>query len=82
MFLAFEPVSRVDILVGVDEHALTLLAAIPPLPVVLAFVGVDQPADSVLAVIFEIPVVDVGVGVGVLAFTAPQLYKIGGTPSR
>ena len=81
MFLPLQPISRVDVLVGVDEHALALLAAVPPLPVVLAFVGIDQSADSVLAVIFEVPVVDIRVGVCVLAFAAPQLHKIGNTPS-
>lgn len=41
VLFAVRPLSRVDVLVGVDKHALALLLALVPLSVVLALVAVN-----------------------------------------
>ena len=75
MLFAVEPFARVDILVGVDKHALALLLPAIPLAIVLTFVRVNQPPYTVFEVVLEIPIIDVTVGVSVLALAAPELNR-------
>ena len=82
MFFAIEPVSTVNVLVGVNEHSFTLFFTIIPLAVILALVSINQPSNSTLQVIFELASIYIPIWVGVFSLPTPQLNKMVITPSR
>lgn len=77
LFLSLYPLSRVHVLVGVDEHALTMLLALRPFSVVLRLVGVIKSSDAMLEIVLELSIIDIPVEIGVFALSLSDPINIG-----